>query len=292
MTEQTPETKEIDEFSNVETTGHTWDGIKELNNPLPRWWLLTMYATIIFAIGYTIAYPAWPLINGATTGVLGWSSRAEFAKDVAAADVAKVERTTAIRDLPLADIIADDDLRQFATSGGQAAYKVNCVQCHGSGAAGSPGYPNLNDDDWLWGGDPEQIFITLQHGVRQADNFDTRFSEMPPFGDILTQAEISDVAWFVRQISNQQADTDAAARGSQVYADNCAACHGDAGEGIRELGSPRLADAVWLNGNEHEEIVTQIRAPRNGVMPAWQERLGEVTLKQLAVYVHGLGGGE
>ncbi len=292
MTEHTPDTKEIDELSNVETTGHDWDGIKELNNPLPRWWLLTFYATIVFAIGYTIAYPAWPLINGATTGVLGWSSRAEFAKDVAAADVAKVERTAAIRDLPLADIIADDDLRQFATSGGQAAYKVNCVQCHGSGAAGSPGYPNLNDDDWLWGGDPEQILLTLQHGVRQADNFDTRFSEMPPFSDILTHGEISDVAWFVRQISNQQADTEAAGRGSQLYTDNCAACHGDAGEGIRDLGSPRLADAVWLNGNEHEEIVAQIRTPRHGVMPAWQERLGEVTLKQLAVYVHGLGGGE
>ncbi len=292
MTDPTSDGKEVDEFSNVETTGHTWDGIKELNNPLPRWWLLTMYATIVFSIGYTIAYPAWPLINGATTGVLGWSSRAEFAKDVAAADVAKVERTAAIRDLPLAEIIADDDLRQFATSGGQAAFKVNCVQCHGSGAAGSPGYPNLNDDDWLWGGDPEQIFATLQHGVRQADNFDTRFSEMPPFDGVLTQAELTDVAWFVRQISNQQADADAAARGAPVFADNCAACHGDAGEGIRDLGGPRLADAVWLYGNEHADIVTQIRTPRHGVMPAWQQRLGEVTLKQLAVYVHGLGGGE
>ncbi len=284
--------KEIDELAGVETTGHEWDGIKELNNPLPRWWLWTFYATIVFAIGYTIAYPAWPGITGATQGVLGWSSRANLADAMAAAEEQGADRVAAIRDTDVAAIIADDDLRQFATSGGAAAYKVNCVQCHGAGAAGSPGFPNLNDDDWIWGGAPEAILATIRHGVRHDADFDTRFSEMPPFADVLDRAQISDVAWHVRQISGQQADADAAARGAPLYAENCAACHGDNGEGIRDLGGVALADAIWLYGNEHGEIVAQIREPRHGVMPAWQDRLSDVTLKQLAVYVHGLGGGE
>ena len=284
--------KEIDELAGVETTGHEWDGIKELNTPLPRWWLWTFYATVIFSIGYTIAYPAWPGIRDASKGVLGWSSRANLAADMAAAEDARADTLNAIRDASVDAIIADDDLRQFATSGGAAAYKVNCVQCHGSGAAGSPGYPNLNDDDWIWGGTPEDILLTIRHGVRHDADADTRFAEMPAFAEVLDRGQIADVAWHVRQISGQQADTAAAARGAPLYAENCAVCHGDNGEGIRDLGGVALADAIWLYGNEHAEIVTQIRQPRHGVMPAWQERLSDVTLKQLAVYVHGLGGGE
>lgn len=284
----------VDEVTGMETTGHTWDGIGELNTPLPRWWLWTFYATVLFSIGYTIAYPAWPLINTATTGVLGWSSRGELAKSMEAADAAQANRIAAIEATDVTDILADSDLRTFAIAGGSAAYKVNCVQCHGSGAQGSRGYPNLNDDDWIWGGSADEIYQTILHGIRFEADDDTRFGEMPAFGsdELLTREQVSDVAWYVRQLSDQEFDQQAAARGEELFVDNCAACHGDVGEGIRETGGPNLSDAIWLYGGDHAEIVAQINRPSHGVMPGWKDRLNDVTLKQLAVYVHSLGGGE
>lgn len=284
----------VDEVTGMETTGHTWNGIGELNTPLPRWWLWTFYATVLFSIGYTIAYPAWPLINTATTGVLGWSSRGELAKSMEAADAAQANRIAAIEATDVTDILADSDLRTFAIAGGSAAYKVNCVQCHGSGAQGSRGYPNLNDDDWIWGGSADEIYQTILHGIRFEADDDTRFGEMPAFGsdELLTREQVSDVAWYVRQLSDQEFDQQAAARGEELFVDNCAACHGDVGEGIRETGGPNLSDAIWLYGGDHAEIVAQINRPSHGVMPGWKDRLNDVTLKQLAVYVHSLGGGE
>ncbi len=286
--------KDIDEFSGIETTGHDWDGIKELNNPLPRWWLWTFYATIVFAIGYTIAYPAWPGISGATKGVLGWSSRANVSADIAAVEASRSVFAEKIIAMDLADIEADPELLQFAVSGGASAFKVNCSQCHGAGAAGGGGYPNLLDDDWIWGGELEQIYLTLQHGIRYDADDDTRISDMPAFGadEILERSDIQDVAWYVRQISGQDADAEAALRGQTVYEDNCAACHGDDGAGNRDLGAPNISDALWLYGGSYEEIVAQISRPQQGVMPGWADRLSEATTKQLAVYVHSLGGGE
>ena len=285
---------EIDDFTGVETTGHEWDGIKELNNPMPRWWLWTFYLTILFAIGYSIAYPAIPLLKTSTQGLLGWSSRAAVQTELSEAKAAQSVYLDKLIATDVSQIQQDGELTQFAVAGGQAAFKVNCVQCHGSGAAGSAGYPNLNDDDWIWGGTVEEIYITLQHGIRHPGNDDTRISDMPAYGadEILSREEISDVAWHVRQISGQEFDAEAAARGATVFADNCAACHGDQGEGIREVGAPRLSDALWLYGGEHADIVAQLNKPRQGVMPAWEARLGEATTKQLAVYVHSLGGGE
>lgn len=286
--------KDIDEFSGIETTGHDWDGIKELNNPLPRWWLWTFYATIVFAIGYTIAYPAWPGISGATKGVLGWSSRANVSADIAAVESSRSVFAEKIIAMDLADIEADPELLQFAVSGGASAFKVNCSQCHGAGAAGGGGYPNLLDDDWIWGGDLEQIYLTLQHGIRYDADDDTRISDMPAFGadEILERSDIQDVAWYVRQISGQDADAEAALRGQTVFEDNCAACHADDGTGNRDLGAPNISDALWLYGGSYEEIVAQISRPQQGVMPGWADRLSEATAKQLAVYVHSLGGGE
>jgi cytochrome c oxidase cbb3-type subunit III len=241
--------KHIDEFSGVETTGHEWDGIRELNNPLPRWWLWTFYATIIWSIGYTIAYPAWPLISSATNGVLGYSSRQELATTLESVAAGQADLRTAIAEKPLDEILADETLRRFAASAGAAAFKVNCSQCHGSGAQGSAGYPNLNDDDWLWGGDIESIYRTIAHGVRFAGDEETRFSEMPPFGDMLTAEEIREVAAFVASFSETPSDTALAAAGAPLYADNCAACHAEDGTGDRSLGAPNLADALWLYGS-------------------------------------------
>ena len=284
--------KHVDEISGVETTGHEWDGIRELNNPMPRWWVWTFYVTILWAVAYTVVYPAWPLINDATRGAFGWSSRADVAAELESAREAQAGLLTSVGDASLQDILADDTLRTFAVSGGAAAFRVNCVQCHGSGAAGSAGYPNLNDDDWIWGGSVDDIYQTIAHGIRHPGDDDTRISEMPAFADILQPEEIKQISAYVVSLTGTASDASMVEPGKQLFADNCASCHGEDAKGGREFGAPNLADAIWLKGETEAEIAQQIRAPKHGVMPAWLPRLGEPTVKQLAVFVHSLGGGE
>lgn len=282
----------IDEVSGISTTGHEWDGIRELNNPLPRWWVVTFYITIAWAIGYTVAYPAWPTLTSATKGILGSSSRNDVKNELAAAEAAKGKYVAAIQAKTVSEIVADDALREFAVAAGGATFKVNCVQCHGSGAQGSKGFPNLNDDDWLWGGKAEQVEQTITHGIRFASDPDTRLSEMPAFGDIITTDQIKQVGAYVASLSGPVQDTSLIEPGANVFAENCAACHGENAKGNRELGAPDLTDAIWLYGSGETAIAAQVRAPKHGVMPAWIERLGEIKAKELAVYVHSLGGGE
>jgi cytochrome c oxidase cbb3-type subunit 3 len=283
--------KHIDELSGVDTTGHEWDGIRELNNPMPRWWVWTFYVTIAWAIGYGIAYPAWPLLKDATKGVLGYSSRQELSQSVkAAADAQKifVDKITAT---PVAEIPKDAELLQFAINGGDAAFKVNCITCHGSGAMGRSSYPNLNDNDWLWGGSLDQIYQTIQFGIR-SEHPDTRTSEMPAFKDMLDATQTKQVAAYVVSLTGTPSDAGLVEPGKQVFADNCASCHGEKAEGNKDLGAPNLADAIWLKVDGEEAIAAQISSPKHGVMPAWSGRLSDTTIKQLAVYVHSLGGGE
>lgn len=282
----------IDEVSGISTTGHEWDGIKELNNPLPRWWVITFYITIAWAIGYTVAYPAWPVLTSATKGVLRYSSRNEVKNELAAAEAAKGNYVAAIQAKPVSEITADDALREFAVAAGGATFKVNCVQCHGSGAQGSKGFPNLNDDDWLWGGKAEQIQQTIAHGIRFASDPDTRLSEMPAFGDIITTDQIKQVGAYVASLSGPVQDTSLTEPGANVFAENCAGCHGENAKGNTEFGAPDLTDAIWLYGPGETAIAAQVRAPKHGVMPAWIGRLGEIKVKELAVYVNSLGGGE
>ncbi|MEQ9491400.1 MAG: cytochrome-c oxidase, cbb3-type subunit III [Alphaproteobacteria bacterium] len=288
--------KNIDEITGVETTGHVWDGIQELNNPLPRWWLWIFYATVVFAIGYVIYYPAIPLIEDATSGISGYSSRANVEADLQAAADANAGLVARIAETDVGDIADDAELQRFATAGGASAYKVYCSQCHGSGAQGAEaqGYPNLNDDAWLWGGTVEDIYTTIAHGVRYEQDEDTRFSEMPAFGrdGILSGDEIKALAHYVRSLSNLEHNGELAASAATLFADNCAACHGEDGTGMREVGAPNLADAVWHYGQETSQLIAQIRNPKHGVMPAWYDRLGDVEVKRLAVYIHSLGGGE
>ncbi|WP_449256107.1 cytochrome-c oxidase, cbb3-type subunit III [Bosea sp. (in: a-proteobacteria)] len=285
--------KEVDQVTGVSTTGHSWDGIKELDTPMPRWWLITFYATIVWALAYMAAYPAWPLLRTATTGLLGYSSRGEIKKELNAAQEAKAGYIAAISSKTIDEIMADDSLRTFAAAAGAAAFKVNCVQCHGSGAQGSPGYPNLNDDEWLWGGTAKDIQQTIAHGIRYTEDPDTRISEMPAFGGMLDSKQIAQVTSHVLSLSGKAEDATPAdlAAGKAVFAQNCAACHGEAGKGNRELGAPDLTDAIWLYGATPAAIAAQIRAPRHGVMPAWAGRLGDTLVKELTVYVHSLGGG-
>ncbi|TPK42170.1 cytochrome-c oxidase, cbb3-type subunit III [Mesorhizobium sp. B2-5-4] len=282
----------IDEVSGISTTGHEWDGIRELNNPLPRWWVICFYITIVWALGYTIFYPAWPMLTSATKGVLGYSSRNEVKNDLAAADAAKDKYVAAVQSKSVSEILANDTLREFAVAAGGAAFKVNCTQCHGSGAAGSKGFPNLNDDDWLWGGKPDQIQQTITHGIRFVPDADTRVSEMPAFAEVLTAEQIAQVSTFVASLSGSVENSALIAPGAKVFAESCAACHGDNAKGNREVGAPDLTDAIWLYGSGESAIAAQVRAPRQGVMPAWGARLGETKVKELAVYIHSLGGGE
>ncbi|MBU1174085.1 MAG: cytochrome-c oxidase, cbb3-type subunit III [Alphaproteobacteria bacterium] len=285
--------KEIDEISGTETTGHEWDGIKELNTPLPRWWLYTFYATIVWAVGYCIAYPAVPLVGEATRGVLGWSSRADLDKTLDAAQAAQAGMIERIAATDVSDIIADAEMERFARSAGASLFKVNCSQCHGSGAAGSIGYPNLNDDEWLWGGAPEAIYTTISHGVRFADDENARFSEMPAFGaGLLEREQIFEVAGYVASLSGMESVYPVTEEGAQLFADNCASCHGTGGTGMQDVGAPPLNNAIALYAENADAIVAQVTAPRHGVMPAWQAKLGDVAVKELAVYVHGLGGGQ
>ena len=279
-----------------ETTGHSWDGIKEFNNPLPRWWLWTFYATIVWGIAYTVMYPAWPLINGATPGILGFSTRANVAADIERFDAMNADIRTRLTEVELAAITLDahPDLYNYAIQGGAAVFATWCSQCHGAGAAGvqAAGYPNLLDDDWLWGGTVDEIHFTISHGIRNADDPDARYSEMPAFGDLLGDADIAAVVQYLRNVSGQAADVTLAAAGEAVYLENCAACHLDDGAGDRFLGAPNLTDAIWLYGGSREEIWNTVANARNGVMPNWDDKLDPIVRKQLAIYVHALGGGE
>jgi len=285
--------KEIDAITGTATTGHDWDGIKELNTPLPRWWLWTFYACILFALGYTVVYPAWPMISSATTGVLGYSSRAELDKDLAAAAAAQGDRIAQVAATPVADILNDEELTRFASAGGKSLFKVYCSQCHGTGATGAVGYPNLNDDEWIWGGSIEQIYQTITHGARSDLDGDTHYNIMPNFGidGMLTTAEIETVSKEVASFSGIEGGA-ASEEGAQLFADNCASCHGEKGVGMPDIGGPSLVDQIWLYQGTLKAIEAQVTQPRHGVMPAWGARLGDTAVKELAVYIHGLGGGQ
>ncbi|MEL6295746.1 MAG: cytochrome-c oxidase, cbb3-type subunit III [Pseudomonadota bacterium] len=276
------------------TTGHEWDGIEEWNNPLPRWWLWTFYLTIIWGVGYTIAYPAWPLISQATGGLLGYSTRAELAEDLEAARLANAGIDERLATVDLAAVSDDAELLQYANSMGASVFRTYCSQCHGSGAAGvqAAGYPNLLDDAWLWGGTVDEIQYTVRHGIRNEDDPDARWSEMPAFGEILTEEEIAQTVNYVMSLSGNATDPALVEAGETVYLDNCAACHGDEGLGDIYQGAPNLADAIWLYGGDVETLTETVTYSRFGVMPPWSERLSEAEIRGVALYVHGLGGGE
>jgi cytochrome c oxidase cbb3-type subunit III len=288
------ELHEIDHVSGKTTTGHEWDGIKELNTPLPRWWVLTFYATIVWAIGYWIVYPAWPLLSSYTTGVFHYSSRADVAVELANLEKVRGEKMAALGSASLAEIEKDPALLALARARGKTVFGDNCAPCHGSGAAGAKGYPNLNDDDWLWGGTLDQIMQTIQYGVRSG-NPKAHESAMLAFGKdgILKPEQVVTVANFVRSLSGlPTAPGYDAAAGKKLFADNCASCHGDTGKGNQEVGAPNLTDKIWLYGGDEANIVETITNGRSGVMPAWIGRLDPSTIKAMAVYVHSLGGGQ
>ena len=285
-----PELKQDD----PETTGHSWDGIEEFNNPLPRWWLWTFYLCIVWGIGYTVAYPAWPMINSATAGVLGWSTRADVQAEIDAVNEANAPVNAKLEAIELTEISADANLNSYAVSSGAAVFKTWCAQCHGSGAAGAKGYPNLLDDDWLWGGTMEDIHTTVSHGIRNTDSDDARYSEMPAFGrdELLEKEEIDQVVNYVMSLSGDAQDASKVEAGKVVFEDNCSSCHAEDGTGDIYQGAPNLTDAIWLFGGDYASLTETVTNSRYGVMPAWNERLTEAQIRAVSAYVHQLGGGE
>ncbi|UFZ07000.1 cytochrome-c oxidase, cbb3-type subunit III [Bradyrhizobium ontarionense] len=285
---------EVDSVSGTATTGHAWDGIKELNTPLPRWWVITFYITIVWAIGYWIVYPAWPTISSNTQGLLGYSSRADVAVELANLEKIRGGKMAALATASLADIEKDPAMLALARAKGKTVFGDNCAACHGTGATGAKGFPNLNDDDWLWGGSLEQIQQTLLYGVRSGHP-KTRESQMLAFGKdgVLKPAEIVTVANYVRELAGlpTRPGYDAKA-GAKIFAENCVACHGDNAKGNPDLGAPNLTDKIWLYGADEATLIETITNGRGGVMPAWEGRLDPTTIKAMAVYVHSLGGGK
>ncbi|MCS6854274.1 MAG: cytochrome-c oxidase, cbb3-type subunit III [Elioraea sp.] len=284
---------EKDALTGKLTTGHEWDGIKELNTPLPKWWLYILYATIIWSAVWALLFPSFPGLTGYFGGLLGWTKREDIAQEMARVAEARAPMFERIRAAELEEIRRDPTLLRFAIAGARQAFADNCAPCHGSGGEGRPGgFPALVDDDWIWGGTLEEIAFTIRHGIRNGVDDEARQSQMPAYAQTLSRREIEDVAEYVLSFSGRSTNAEAAKRGETTYAENCVACHGERGEGVRAVGGPALNDAIWLYGGTKEQIVAQIANPRMGVMPPWQGRLDEAIIRMLAVYVHTLGGGE
>jgi cytochrome c oxidase cbb3-type subunit III len=283
--------QELDQLSGQTTTGHEWDGLKELNTPLPKWWLYTFYACIVWSFGYFIFYPSWPMVSDYAHGVFGAHMRSDAIDDFENGKIARLANAKGLADASLEQIKSTPAYLEFAMANGKAAFGDNCAPCHGSGATGGPGFPNLQDDDWLWGGKLADIYQTIRFGIRSG-NDKMRDMTMPSFGKdgILTKEQISSVADFVVSLSDPSVK--ASADGKQIFADNCASCHGEDAKGNQEMGAPNLSDKIWLYGAGKAAVMAQVTTPRHGVMPAWEGRLDPITIKSLAVYIHSLGGGK
>jgi len=285
----------IDKLTGTATTGHEWDGISELNTPLPRWWLWIFYATIIWSVGYWVVYPSWPLVSSYASGVWGWRSRVAVMEDL---DALRAQRAAIVSKLAGAtptEIAKSDELLTLARAQGRVAFADNCAPCHGAGGGGARGYPNLNDDDWIWGGKITDIEQTIRGGVRSAHEKTRAGPVMPAFGrdGILNNEQIGAVADYVRSRAGLPVDAKAnLSLGAKVYADNCVVCHSEDGKGKRDVGAANIVDAIWLYGPDRATIIEGIRNGRGAAMPAWAGRLDDTTIKALTVYVHSLGGGE
>jgi cytochrome c oxidase cbb3-type subunit III len=287
-----PDKIEKDAISGTETTGHEWDGVRELNTPLPKWWLYTWYACIAWAAGMCLLYPSIPGIRSYWHGLLGYSTRVEAMKGVAAIHALHADAMADIARKSIEQVAADPKLLETALQSGRSTFANNCQPCHGQNGTGRIGYPALGDDVWLWGGKLPDIETTITHGIRSNDPA-ARQSLMPAFGDgALKPEEIQQVANFVGAWWGVvPAGTDTTA-GAKLFADNCASCHGDKGQGSHDFGAPPLNARIHLYGPTRDDIVAQVTHPRAGVMPNWSPRLDAATIRSVALYVHSLGGGE
>lgn len=276
------------------TTGHEWNGIEELDTPVPRVVLFFLSAAALFCVVYWILMPAWPLGWTYTKGLLGLSDRTAVTQAVQEAATERGVWTDRVASLDYAQIQADPALMRSVKQTGRTLFADNCAVCHGTEGTGGPGFPNLSAKAWLWGGSPDQIAETIRVGIN-AENADTRSSQMLAFGrdGILTRPQVTDVVAYVRSLSGLEpgagSTPERIASGREVFAANCVACHGDAGKGNREVGAPDLTDANWLYGSDVQSVFNTVHGGRQGHMPHWQNRLSPVDVKILALYVQSLG---
>lgn len=285
--------RKVDQHSGVETTGHEWDGIRELDNPLPRWWLWVMWATVIWAVVYWILMPAWPGLHGYTKGLMHNSARANVEKQLAQLQAMRGAEAVKLKNASLEQIEKDPQLQSYALALGASIFGDNCATCHGAGGTGGKGYPNLRDDVWLWGGSLEQIQHTITYGVRTGEP-GAGNTQMPAFGrdGMLKDDQINDLTEYVVALSHRPADKAAVQRAAPLFRDQCAACHGPEGKGDQSRGVPNLTDNDWLYGSSRADIRGQIVNGRGGVMPTWGKRFSPETIKALTVYVHANAGGQ
>jgi cytochrome c oxidase cbb3-type subunit 3 len=253
------------------TTGHEYDGIQELDNPLPAWWFYMFVITIVWAIGYLILYPGM----GNFPGVLGWTQVGQYDREVAAADEKYRDMRDRYMALSVEEIAADPKVRKM----GMRMFGNSCAQCHGADAKGSYGFPNLSDNDWLYGGSPDEIKASITNG---------RLGTMPAWGDIIGDQGVTDVTAYVLSVNGREADPAQTAAGEKVFQTYCVACHGADATGNPAMGAPNLANGIWLYGGNAEQISHSVRAGRNGVMPTHKNTLSEDKIHILAAYVYGL----
>ncbi|MDO9638879.1 MAG: cytochrome-c oxidase, cbb3-type subunit III [Pseudotabrizicola sp.] len=282
--------EERDPVSGYLTTGHDWNGIKELNSPVPRIVLAFMVVTHLYALVAWFLLPTWPLGQSFTKGLLGIDQKTAVAADLAAANAARAGWTDALATLEFDAIRADPDLMARALATARPLYGQNCQACHGAGGIGGPGFPRLNDDIWLWGGTADEISTTLRVGINAAHP-DTHFAQMPAFGrdELLTRAEILVLTDYVQTLGNGVISADPA-EGAVLFQTNCAACHGEDARGVEASGAPNLTDADRVYGGDAASIRQTLIAGRQGQMPSWQSRLSEAEIRAMALYVEGLAG--
>ena len=285
--------------SETKTTGHEWDGIQEYDNPIPRWLNIVLAICWVVAVIMWYLYPSWPTLSednerGGVKGSLNWTQYNQLEDSLEEIKSIRKTKMDKFRKSSFKEVLANDELYQFAVIGGKIAFKENCSTCHGLGGAGTiSGYPNLNDDDWLWGGSHQDIYKTLLYGIRSGHE-KTRDSEMNSFKGTMTDQEIKDVADYVYYLSRPNEKSVSSTAGKKLYEQHCVSCHGNDAKGDRSNGIPDLTDAIWLHSKEGTkyDIIKQMYNPMNGVMPAWENRLDNDTIRQLTIYVHSLGGGE
>lgn len=277
------------------TTGHEWNGIEELETPIPRVVFAFLAATVVFALICWVLYPTWPLGRTFTKGITGFDQRNLVTEQVASADAARADAWAGkVETMSYADIEADPALMSSVRQAGRTLFDDNCAACHGANATGGPGFPDLAAKAWLWGGEPETIEETIRVGINST-NDDTRSSQMLAFGRdaMLDREQIGNVVAYVRSLSGAlptEGNEERIAAGKQVFAENCVACHGDDAKGSHDVGAPNLTDASWIYGGDEQSVYTSVYSGRQGHMPHWGGRLSPLQIKLLALYVHTLDG--
>ena len=285
---------ERDDVTGRETTGHEWNGIKELDTPVPRGVLMFLIVTHIWAIAWWFLVPAWPLGTTYTKGLLGIDQRTTVEARVVEGQRERSAWMARLETEPYDVIMADEALMQTVRNTGRQLFGDNCAACHGRDGKGGTNYPDLTDDDWLWGGGAELVEQTMRVGINTAHP-DTRIAQMPAFGrdEMLDREQVRDVAAYVYSIANPDYSTpenlDRINAGREVFVTTCAACHGENAQGSAEVGAPNLTDDRWVYGGSMDTIIASVHGGRQGHMPTWEKRLSNADIRTLALYVHDLG---